>query len=305
MIERKLRFALFGKEFQDNKLAAIRNILAFLSSSNTQVAIDRAFHHYLTDTLHLDVADHQLFDGDDFEADFAVSVGGDGTFLQAASRVGAKGIPIIGINTGRLGFLADVLPSEIESAFGEMMEGNYRIEDHAVIEVSANGNPVSEHPFALNDIAVLKRDNASMISIRTCINGEYLVTYQADGLIISTPTGSTAYGLSNGGPIIVPDARNLCIPPVVTLEVESRSHNFLERHHTDARGGEPFPQLPRGHRRPLREAVRGRTAHHPQGSLRYPHREASQPALLLYTEGEDDVGHRPAIAYRTSHVTKQ
>ena len=244
MIERKLRFALFGKEFQDNKLAAIRNILAFLSSSNTQVAIDRAFHHYLTDTLHLDVADHQLFDGDDFEADFAVSVGGDGTFLQAASRVGAKGIPIIGINTGRLGFLADVLPSEIESAFGEMKEGNYRIEDHAVIEVSADGNPVSEHPFALNDIAVLKRDNASMISIRTCINGEYLVTYQADGLIISTPTGSTAYGLSNGGPIIVPDARNLCITPVaphslnvrpivinddsvVTLEVESRSHNFL------------------------------------------------------------------------------
>ena len=244
MIERKLRFALFGKEFQDNKLAAIRNILAFLSSSNTQVAIDRAFHHYLTDTLHLDVAAHQLFDGDDFEADFAVSVGGDGTFLQAASRVGAKGIPIIGINTGRLGFLADVLPSEIESAFGEMMEGNYRIEDHAVIEVSADGNPVSEHPFALNDIAVLKRDNASMPSIRTCINGEYLVTYQADGLIISTPTGSTAYGLSNGGPIIVPDARNLCITPVaphslnvrpivinddsvVTLEVESRSHNFL------------------------------------------------------------------------------
>lgn len=244
MIERKLRFALFGKEFQDNKLAAIRNILTFLSSSNTQVAIDRAFHHYLTDTLHLDVAAHQLFDGDDFEADFAVSVGGDGTFLQAASRVGAKGIPIIGINTGRLGFLADVLPSEIESAFGEMMEGNYRIENHAVIEVSADGNPVSEHPFALNDIAVLKRDNASMISIRTCINGEYLVTYQADGLIISTPTGSTAYGLSNGGPIIVPDARNLCITPVaphslnvrpivinddsvVTLEVESRSHNFL------------------------------------------------------------------------------
>lgn len=244
MIERKLRFALFGKEFQDNKLAAIRNILTFLSSSNTQVAIDRAFHHYLTDTLHLDVADHQLFDGDDFEADFAVSVGGDGTFLQAASRVGAKGIPIIGINTGRLGFLADVLPSEIESAFGEMMEGNYRIEDHAVIEVSADGKPISSHPYALNDIAVLKRDNASMISIRTGINGEYLVTYQADGLIISTPTGSTAYGLSNGGPIIVPDARNLCITPVaphslnvrpivinddsvVTLEVESRSHNFL------------------------------------------------------------------------------
>ena len=244
MIERKLRFALFGKEFQDNKLAAIRNILTFLSSSNTQVAIDRAFHHYLTDTLHLDVAAHQLFDGDDFEADFAVSVGGDGTFLQAASRVGAKGIPIIGINTGRLGFLADVLPSEIESAFGEMMEGNYRIEDHAVIEVSADGNPVREHPFALNDIAALKRDNASMISTRTRINGEYLVTYQADGLIISTPTGSTAYGLSNGGPIIVPDARNLCITPVaphslnvrpivinddsvVTLEVESRSHNFL------------------------------------------------------------------------------
>ena len=110
--------------------------------------------------------------------------------------------------------------------------------------VEADGEIIEGSPFALNDIAVLKRDNAAMISVRTCINGEYLVTYQADGLIVSTPTGSTAYGLSNGGPIIVPDADILCLTPVaphslnvrpivinddseITLEVESRSHNFL------------------------------------------------------------------------------
>ena len=118
------------------------------------------------------------------------------------------------------------------------------MEDHTVIQIEADGEPIEGNPYALNDIAVLKRDNASMISIRTCINDEYLVTYQADGLIISTPTGSTAYSLSNGGPIIVPMADILCLTPVaphslnirpiviaddsvITLMVESRSHNFL------------------------------------------------------------------------------
>ncbi|WP_314826659.1 NAD kinase [Segatella baroniae] len=176
--------------------------------------------------------------------DYVISMGGDGTFLKAASRVGALQTPIIGVNMGRLGFLADVLPSEIAHTLDKVFEQDYDIEDHTVIELSSDGEPIQSSPFALNDIAVLKRDSASMISIRTYVNGDFLVTYQADGLIVATPTGSTAYSLSNGGPIIVPQSGSLCITPVaphslnirpivindtseIVLEVESRSHNFL------------------------------------------------------------------------------
>ena len=165
--------------------------------------------------------------------DYVISMGGDGTFLKAASRVGALQTPIIGVNMGRLGFLADVLPSEIAHTLDKVFEQDYDIEDHTVIELSSDGEPIQSSPFALNDIA-----------IRTYVNGDFLVTYQADGLIVATPTGSTAYSLSNGGPIIVPQSGSLCITPVaphslnirpivindtseIVLEVESRSHNFL------------------------------------------------------------------------------
>ena len=186
-----------------------------------------------------------LVEPEDFnDADFVISMGGDGTFLRAAGRVGNRQIPILGINMGRLGFLADVLPSEIESTLDRVLSGDYIIEDHTVIKLESDGEEVSCNPFALNDIAVLKRDSASMISIKARVNGDFLVNYRADGLIIATPTGSTAYSLSNGGPIIVPQSGSLCITPVaphslnirpivindtgvIELEVESRSHNFL------------------------------------------------------------------------------
>ena len=186
-----------------------------------------------------------LVEPEDFnDADFVISMGGDGTFLRAAGRVGNRQIPLLGINMGRLGFLADVLPSEIESTLDRVLSGDYTIEDHTVIKLESDGEEVSCNPFALNDIAVLKRDNASMISIKARVNGDFLVNYRADGLIIATPTGSTAYSLSNGGPIIVPQSGSLCITPVaphslnirpivindtgvIELEVESRSHNFL------------------------------------------------------------------------------
>ena len=186
-----------------------------------------------------------LLDPDDLsDVDYVISMGGDGTFLKAAGRVGNLEIPIIGINMGRLGFLADVLPNEIEHTLTKVLNHDYEIEDHTVIQIIADGFPVQSNPYALNDIAVLKRDSASMISIRTYINGDFLINYQADGLIISTPTGSTAYNLSNGGPIIVPRSSSLCITPVaphslnirpivitdtseIVLDVESRSHNYL------------------------------------------------------------------------------
>ena len=239
-----LRFALFGKEFQAGKTVSIHRLIDSLKARGAEIYIERTFFQYITSALGMEVEVSGVFDNYNFDVDFVISIGGDGTFLRAASMVGSKATPIIGVNTGRLGFLADIHPDEIDHAIAEIVDGHYAVEPHAVIMVEADGEIIEGSPFALNDIAVLKRDNAAMISVRTCINGEYLVTYQADGLIVSTPPGSTAYGLSNGGPIIVPDADILCLTPVaphslnvrpivinddseITLEVESRSHNFL------------------------------------------------------------------------------
>jgi NAD+ kinase len=186
----------------------------------------------------------EVFTGDDFDADFAVSMGGDGTLLKTAARVGRKDIPIVGVNIGRLGFLADVNPTELERAITNLYSGDYVVSEHAILVAESDGAPIKECPYALNDISVLKRDSASMIAIRTSVNDEYVVTYQADGLIVTTPMGSTAYSLSNGGPIITPETDIICLTPVaphslnvrpivipdnsvVTLKVESRSHNFL------------------------------------------------------------------------------
>lgn len=244
MASTALRFALFGKEYQAGKSVSIQHLISSLMDHGAEVYVERSFYEYITSTLALDAPVQGVFDNYNFDVDFVISVGGDGTFLRAASMVGAKSTPILGMNTGRLGFLADVCPDDVDSAISEMVAGRYEIDHHAVIMVEADGELIEGSPYALNDIAVLKRDNAAMISVRTCIDGEFLVTYQADGLIVSTPTGSTAYGLSNGGPIIVPSASNLCLTPVaphslnirpivinddsvIELEVESRSHNFL------------------------------------------------------------------------------
>lgn len=244
MASDKLRFAIFGNTFQGKKSASIQKVIDRLERHNAQIYIDRPFYDFLRHHGQMLSGSPEVFDGDDYDADFVISMGGDGTFLKTAVRVGMKNIPIIGVNTGRLGFLADVMPDEFGTALDAIYHGRYTTESHTALMVETDMKQMKNEPFALNDIAVLKRDNASMISIHTCIDGEHLVTYQADGLIVSTPTGSTAYSLSNGGPIIVPRTNTMCLTPVaphslnmrpivisgdstVTLSVESRSHNFL------------------------------------------------------------------------------
>lgn len=244
MTIKHLTFAIFGNSFQPRKSQSLMRVLDFLRSKGASIIFDRTFYDFLTAEQNQELGEVGTFEGDDFNADYVISMGGDGTFLKAAVRVGIKSIPLIGINMGRLGFLADVLPGEVETALQAVLEGNYNIEEHTAIQISTNGGDFDGCHYALNDIAVLKRDIASMIGIHTSIDGSFLVNYQADGLIVSTPTGSTAYSLSNGGPIIVPQTRTLCLTPVaphslnirpivisdsstVTLEVESRSHNYL------------------------------------------------------------------------------
>lgn len=239
-----LRFALFGNVFQAKKSASVKKLISLLQARQAALLVDADFYTYLTEHLHIDFTPSQLIKDEHFEADIAISMGGDGTFLKTASRVGKKNIPILGINTGRLGFLADVSPEEIEACIEDIYQHTYRIEERSVIAVRYSGPQPGGHPYALNEVAVLKRDNSSMISIRVTVDGEFLANYQADGLIINTPTGSTGYALSVGAPIIVPQSGTFCITPVashslnarpialrdtstITLSIVSRSHNFL------------------------------------------------------------------------------
>ena len=239
-----MKFALFGNTFQAKKSAHIVKLLSILRKYDAQVTISREFYRFLTEDQRLQIDVAGTFEDNDFEADMVLSIGGDGTFLKAASRVGDKQIPILGINTGRLGFLADVSPEDMEDTFEDIYHQNYKIEDRSVLQVCCEGQELKGYPYGLNEIAVLKRDSSSMIAIHASINGAHLTTYQADGLVIATPTGSTAYSLSIGGPVIVPHSSTIAITPVaphslnirpivinddweITLDVESRSHNFL------------------------------------------------------------------------------
>ena len=239
-----LKFALFGNTFQEHKSAHVAHLLQILRQKEAQICMSSDFYDFLRQHTRTDLTGIEVFQGYDFRADMVLSIGGDGTFLRAASRVGKKEIPILGINTGRLGFLADVSPNQMEEAFDEIYAGKYLAEPRRVLHLTSEGHVLKGYPYGLNEIAILKRDSSSMITIRAYINGELLCVYQADGLIVATPTGSTGYSLSVGGPILVPQSgtvsltavapHSLNVRPIVirddweiTLDVESRSHNFL------------------------------------------------------------------------------
>ena len=246
MIEQNnnLKFALFGNLYQEKKAVAVQKFLAVAERHKVELAIQAEFHDFLVNNLQITVPQCEIIEDDNFQADFVVCMGGDGTFLNVASQVKDKEIPIIGFNTGRLGFLASFSPENIEDTITDICNGNYTVNNHAVLQASMKGAELGLVPFALNEVALLKHDISSMISIHTTINGEYLTTYMADGLIIGTPTGSTAYSLSVGGPIVVPEGNIITLTPVaphslnmrpivltdsseVELTVQSRSGSFL------------------------------------------------------------------------------
>ena len=242
---RKLRFALFGNSFQAKKSASVQQLFQLLMAREAALQIDGTFYRFLTEELQIDIpsAVQVVADGQ-FDADVLISLGGDGTFLEAARRVADRGIPILGVNMGRLGFLADVLPEDLEEAVNQIYAGECHVEERCLLQLEYDKGQPEGYPYALNEVAVLKRDVSSMISIRIDVNGEYLTTYQADGLIVNTPTGSTGYALSVGGPVMQPGSHTLGLVPVaphsltvrpltlmddavITLTVSSRNHRFL------------------------------------------------------------------------------
>lgn len=240
-----LRFAIFGNIYQPRKSSSVQKLLCLLEQYEVGIAVESNYYAYLHDVQHIALpAATTIIRGDEFDADIAVSMGGDGTFLETARRVGNKQIPILGVNMGRMGFLADVSSDELEDVVRQIVEGRFVTEQRCVLQLDYDHGKPEGYPFALNEVAVLKRDVSAMISIRVEINGEYLATYQADGLIINTPTGSTGYALSVGGPIMQPGSRTLGLVPVaphsltvrpitvtddavINLTVSSRSHQFL------------------------------------------------------------------------------
>ena len=180
----------------------------------------------------------------DFDPDFLISLGGDGTILDATVLIQSKDIPILGINMGRLGFLANVAKSNIESSLDALFTGRFQLDFRTLLQVKTSCNKLLKPNFALNEITLARKETTSMITVHTYLNGNYLNSYWADGLIVSTPTGSTGYSLSCGGPIIMPNSDNFVLTPIaphnltmrpfvindsntLRMQVESRENEFL------------------------------------------------------------------------------
>lgn len=210
-----MKIAIFGKRRQSpHDIPRIVALLRALADAGVYIAIQSHFYNALVKDFNVTPEADDVFDGSDFQADVAISIGGDGTFLRTARWVGPKETPIIGFNTGHLGFLAEECLDDAQTIVDNLVSGEFFIEPRSLLEVKATGASLGGWPYALNEVAILRHDSASMITVRTLLDDIEVASYQGDGLIISTPTGSTAYNLSVGGPIIQPTAPCWALSPV-------------------------------------------------------------------------------------------
>ena len=197
-------------------LVEVRHILQFMTSKGVYVLLSQELRQ------ELDLREYPAFERwePDDPVDFALSVGGDGTFLTSAAAIGDKNIPILGINCGHLGFLAEVTTDDVDDILRKLVAGEYTIEQRSLLRLTVADKAGNKRdglimaPNALNEIAILKEGLSSMLQIELRVNGELLHTYNSDGLVIATPTGSTAYNLSIGGPLMVPQSRGIIITPI-------------------------------------------------------------------------------------------
>lgn len=212
--------AVFGNSFRPDTISEVKHIVEFLQLRGVTVV--------LSPELRNDVFSRDLPSVEDYVSntgetiDFAISVGGDGTFLTTASMVGHLNIPILGINCGHLGYLAEVQTSNVDSVLDQLITNQYTIEKRSVLEIFSSRDGKIASPYALNEIAVLKSGLSSMITVEVTLNGQFLHTYKADGLLVATPTGSTAYNLSVGGPLLDPHVNAIILSPVATHSLNIR-----------------------------------------------------------------------------------
>jgi len=220
-----MKIAIYGQFYHKNSEASTEALLDFLLKKECDVHIEDNFFNMIKDEDDIKKEYHlKTFKNLDSTFDALISIGGDGTILRAVTYIKDLAIPIIGINTGRLGFLATIPKDEIESALTEILEGNYKISERSLLSIttSVKNQGIEELNFALNEIAVSRKNTTSMITVETQLDDEYLTSYWADGLIVSTPTGSTGYSLSCGGPVITPSANNFVLTPIAPHNLNAR-----------------------------------------------------------------------------------
>jgi len=212
--------AVFGNSFRLDTISEVKHIVEFLQLRGVTVVLSPELRHDVYSRDLPSVEDYVSNTGETI--DFAISVGGDGTFLTTASMVGHLDIPILGINCGHLGYLAEVQTSNVDSVLDQLITNQYTIEKRSVLEISSSRDGKIASPYALNEIAVLKSGLSSMITVEVTLNGQFLHAYKADGLLVATPTGSTAYNLSVGGPLLDPHVNAIILSPVATHSLNIR-----------------------------------------------------------------------------------
>lgn len=244
-----MNIAIYGRAFHQKYAESIKAFFEYLklADSDLQLSVYEPFYRFLTDECNIVPENVELFSSpEDFTKDYAFvfSIGGDGTMLETLTFIRSSNIPVVGINTGRLGFLSNISLSEMQNAIEAIFEHDYSFEKRTLLQFIATPRLFQSCNYALNEVTIHKLDSSSMISIHVYLNERFLNSYWADGLIISTPTGSTAYSLSVGGPIVVPDANvivispiaphNLTVRPIVVpdnieirLRVDGRSKKYL------------------------------------------------------------------------------
>lgn len=217
------RVAIYGKYVTNEFRSDINKLLAVLKHNNIEVIIYNKFKQQLCAELGID-ANYPVFRNhrELKKIDLLFSIGGDGTFLDSTRFIRSSGTPILGVNTGRLGFLSRVSTTDLDQALEELIEGSYQLEPRALLKLETNDKLFGLHNNALNEVTIHKKDSSSMIIIHTYLNDEFFNSYWADGLIISTPTGATAYSMSCGGPIIMPGSNNFVITPVAPHNLNVR-----------------------------------------------------------------------------------
>ena len=242
-----MKIAIYGHPFEDTSDGFINKMFNILFKEDIDVIIYKPFYDFLAKNFSINLNEAKVFSSCKTitkDLKFIISIGGDGTFLETVSFVRNKNIPIVGINSGRLGFLANISKNEVENAINNLINEKYKIEERALIELNTKNKLFNDFNYALNDFTIQKSYSSSMIEAKVLIDNEYLNTYLTDGLIISTPTGSTAYNLSAGGPIVIPNSNNFIITPLsphnlttrpivlgddkeITITVKGRSKEFM------------------------------------------------------------------------------
>ncbi|EDM45693.1 NAD(+) kinase [unidentified eubacterium SCB49] len=219
-----MKVAIYGQFYHENSGAHIIATITAFQKKNIELLIEENFKSLVEKELNQSLGAINTFTSIDASYDLFISIGGDGTILKSITYVGALGIPIAGINTGRLGFLATIQKEYISESIASIIQGNYTVSERSLlsIETTPEEENITKLNFALNEVAVNRKNTTSMIKVDTHVNEKYLTTYFSDGLIVATPTGSTGYSLSCGGPVIDPSTKNIALTPIAPHNLSAR-----------------------------------------------------------------------------------